>query len=146
MSGTTSLIPQLGRLIARRWAERIAEIGFVGREVMVLRHVALKEGRTQSAVAEAIGIPSSRIVALVDSLEGKGWLVRSHSTTDRRARALHLTSAGHAAMKRIRKVSLAHETEFMSGLTGEERAQLVALLRKAAAAYGLVGVHEGPLD
>jgi hypothetical protein len=54
------------------WSKRLAAIGLEPREVVLFRFVALAEGRSQQDVTGAIGLPASRIVALVDGLEGRG--------------------------------------------------------------------------
>src|SRR5262245_4436742 len=92
--GAAFLIAQLGGHSSRRWVERLAEAALDAREVMLFRHVALNEGRSQREVADAIGLPASRIVGLVDALEAKGWIERRAGDRDRRSYALHLTTKG----------------------------------------------------
>jgi DNA-binding MarR family transcriptional regulator len=145
--GAAFLIAQLGGHSARRWIERLGEVGLEPREVMLFRHVALNEGRSQRAVAEAIGLPASRIVALVDKLEAKGWIERKPSPGDRRANILTLTPVGKASLEQIMTVSAEHEAELARGLEGDEREELVRLLSKMAVDLGLIeGVHPGFAD
>src|SRR5262245_16956748 len=114
---------------------------------MLFRHVALNEGRSQREVADAIGLPASRIVGLVDALEAKGWIERRAGDRDRRSYALYLTSKGWAELDRIMAVSAAHEVELTRGLASDERDELVRLLAKVAADQGLIeGVHPGFAD
>jgi DNA-binding MarR family transcriptional regulator len=102
------------------------------------------QGRSQREVAEAIGLPQSRSVALVDGLEAKGWIRRRPSVADRRTNALHLTRKGEVALSRIMAVSAEHEASLTRGLEPGERASLVALLNKVAVDQGLIaGVHPG---
>jgi DNA-binding MarR family transcriptional regulator len=145
--GAAFLVSQLGGHSSRVWTARLAELGLEPREVMLFRHVALASGGTQRAVAKAIGLPASRIVAVVDRLEARGWIERRSSLTDRRARALHLTRKGRTVLEEILKVSAQHEAELTRGLTATERAALVRLLRKVAEGQRLVeGVHPGFAD
>jgi DNA-binding MarR family transcriptional regulator len=142
--GAAFLLSQLGGQSARLWTERLARIGLEPREVMLFRVVATTEGRSQQDVARAIGLPASRIVALVDRLEGQGWLERRTSPKDRRTRALHLTAKGRAALDRIMTISAEHEADLTRGLGPTERDELVGLLRRLATTQGLVeGVHPG---
>ena len=53
-----------------------------------MRFVAASEGQSQQALAERLGIPPSRMVALVDQLEEMGLLERRPDPEDRRVRGL----------------------------------------------------------
>jgi DNA-binding MarR family transcriptional regulator len=145
--GIGFLLSQLGGQSAKHWTGRLERLGLEPREVMLFRFVALAEGHSQSEVARAIGLPASRIVALVDRLEERGWVERRTSADDRRTHALHVTPSGHAVIEQIAAVSAEHETELSLGLTPEERTTLLELLGRMASAQGLIeGVHPGFAD
>jgi DNA-binding MarR family transcriptional regulator len=131
------LLVQLGLHSARRFAERLAPLGLEPRHVGLLRALARAEGRSQGALAEALRIPSPRMVALVDELESRGLLERRRRAGDRRAYALHLTDAGRRLLRRALAVAAAHDAELLAGLEPAERVELRALLRRLAAANGL---------
>ena len=99
---------------------------------MLLWNVAMEEGRSQRELADAVGLPASRIVGLVNSLEAEGLVERRLIAGDRRARALHLTRPGRAALRRITAISSAHERELSLGLLPGERATLARLLARIA--------------
>ncbi len=95
--GAAFLLSQLGGHSSRPLGRRAwPRPGSTPREVMLFRHVSLSEGRSQREVALAVGLPASRIVAIVDRLEARGWVERRTSPRDRRAHALHLTADGRA--------------------------------------------------
>jgi DNA-binding MarR family transcriptional regulator len=145
--GVAFLLSQLGGHSSRAWTARLAELGLEPREVMLFRHVALSEGGTQRAVAKAIGLPDSRIVAVVDSLEAKGWIERRTAPTDRRASALHVTRKGRGVLEEILKASAAHEADLTRGLSATDRRRLIELLHQVAERHGLIeGVHPGFAD
>lgn len=145
--GIAFLLSQLGGQSSKRWTERLAPLGLEPREVMLFRFVALAEGRSQREVAQAIGLPASRIVALVDRLEQRGWVERRQSGGDRRTHALHVTASGQALLARLATLSREHETELTAGLGAADRATLADLLGRIAATQGLaVGVHPGFAD
>jgi DNA-binding MarR family transcriptional regulator len=140
--GAALLLSQLGAHSSRLWVERLAKSGLDAREVMLFRHVALSEGRSQRAVALAVGLPASRIVAIVDRLEARGWVERRTNPGDRRAHALHVTAEGHATLARIMAISAEHESDLTVGLNAQERETVVGLLHRVALNQGLVeGVH-----
>jgi DNA-binding MarR family transcriptional regulator len=104
---------------------------------MLLWNVAFDEGRSQRELAEALRLPSSRVVGLVDTLEAQGLIERRINARDHRARALHLTRKGRLVVEQIFSIAMAFEYETSKGLTLAERNKLVALLIKVATAQGL---------
>jgi len=83
--GVAFLASQVGARSSRRWSERLRSIGLEARQVMLFWNVAIAEGRSQRQLADALGLPESRIVGLVDSLETDGYLERRTTPSDRRA-------------------------------------------------------------
>jgi DNA-binding MarR family transcriptional regulator len=135
--GVAFLLSQVGALSSKRWAERIAEFGLDPRQTMLFWNVAIREGQSQSDLGQAMQLPSSRIVGLVDLLEKRGWIRRSTNPRDRRARALFLTPAGHRAVNRMLKIAAEHEADLSGGLDPEQREALIRLLEIVAAKHGL---------
>lgn len=145
--GVAFLLSQLGYHSARLWKDRLAPLGLDPRHVMLLRHVADDEGRSQQALGEALQIPPSRMVALVDGLEERGLLRRRPNPNDRRVRTLHLTRDGRRLLGKIMEISLEHEQQLCTGLQPAEREQLITLLSRLASEQGLSpGVHPGAAD
>jgi DNA-binding MarR family transcriptional regulator len=147
MPGAAFLLSQLGYHSSRRWKARLAPLGLDPRHAMLLRRLAGAEGQSQQALGEALQIPPSRMVALIDALEQRGLLKRRPSPNDRRVRTLHLTQAGRRLLGRIMEISLEHEQQLCRGLQPAERGQLITLLNRVAAEQGLAeGVHPGAVD
>jgi DNA-binding MarR family transcriptional regulator len=145
--GVAFLLSQLGYHSSRLWQGRLAPLGLDPRHVMLLRHVAIAEGRSQQALGEAVQIPPSRMVALVDILEQRGLLRRRPDPNDRRVRTLHLTRDGRRLLDKVMEISLEHERQLCKGLQPAEREQLITLLSRLAAEQGLgEGVHPGAAD
>jgi DNA-binding MarR family transcriptional regulator len=110
----------------------------------VLNLIANAEGLSQRDMSEPLGIPASRLVAIVDGLENQGLVDRRRNAEDRRAYALHLTAKGRQALGRARGVSVKNEQRFGAPLKPKERDQLLDLLRRLAAGHQLhSGVHPG---
>lgn len=140
--GIAFLASQVGALSSRQWNQKVEAIGIDSRGAMLLWNVSLAEGRSQRELASALNLPPSRIVEMVDDLEGRGWVRRRVRSNDRRTRELHLTAKGRAVVERILKLGEAHDLQFGAGLAEDERAALRELLEKLAAARGLVStVH-----
>jgi DNA-binding MarR family transcriptional regulator len=138
------LLSQLGFAASRRFVAALEPIGIHPREFLLLRFVASTRGQSQQALAERLGVPPSRMVALVDSLEERGLIERRPDRQDRRVRALHPTAKGRAVLERAVKIAGEHETRVCSGLDEQEQKQLIGLLVKLQPELTqLPGVHPG---
>lgn len=98
----------------------------------VLVLVEANPGLNQSRLSEALGIDRSTVVGVIDRLQQRDLVRRAPSATDRRAYALELTEAGRDSLARLKREVRDHETAIADKLTPDERAQLVALLRRLA--------------
>jgi DNA-binding MarR family transcriptional regulator len=103
---------------------------------IVLSHLARGAVRTQLELADAIRYDKTRLITLLDDLETKGLITREPDPADRRARRVRLTSSGRqrhlAAQTDIRSM----EEDVLSGLSASQRANLLAVLPRLAAASG----------
>jgi DNA-binding MarR family transcriptional regulator len=138
------LLAQLGAHAARRFGERIANLGLTPPDAGMLRKISDDPGISQQALAEYLGIMPSRMVALLDELESKKILVRKRSTRDRRNYALALTGLGRQALVDLSRIAAEHEDALCAALNEEEKLQLRDLCRRIAEEQGLKrGVHPG---
>lgn len=131
------LLSQLGALASSRFAERTRELELTPSDAGVLRLLGRTPGLSQRSLADRLGAVPSRVVALIDSLELRGLVVRVRSNTDRRNYELWLTAEGKEVLGSLRQVAEQHEAELLAPLTGDQSAQLATLLAKLAAAHGL---------
>jgi DNA-binding MarR family transcriptional regulator len=137
--GVAFLLVQLGTYVAGLFGERLKPLGLEQRHAGMLVRLAQNNGRSQQAIAELMGVNPTRMVFLTDELEKLGLVERRRNPADRRSHALYLTKAGTAMLARVREVTRAHEAALTAGLSGAERDQLTALLRRLAADQGLAG-------
>ncbi len=138
------LLAQLGAHVAEQFGERAATLDLTRPQSGLLRVIGARPGRSQRAVAEQLGTPASRLVALVDGLEDRGLVERRRSEDDRRNYELYLTAAGSRTLHELGVVAAAHEAAVTEALTADERDRLDSLLAILAAAHGLQpGVHPG---
>src|SRR6266566_9702729 len=135
--GNAFLLAQLGAYAAARFADRIAELGLSLPQTGLLRVVAVRPGQSQQAIANQLGTPPSRLVALVDGLEQRGLIERRRNPDDRRHHALYLTDEGGRRMEQLASIGKEHEEAMCAGLDPAERGQLMGLLRRIAAEQGL---------
>jgi DNA-binding MarR family transcriptional regulator len=143
-TGVAFLLAQLGAHAARRFGERIADLGLTPPDAGMLRKIAADPGISQQALAEHLGIMPSRMVALLDELESKKLLVRKRNISDRRNYALALTERGRQALAELSRIAAEHEEALCAALSEEEKLQLRDLCRRIAEQQGLKpGVHPG---
>jgi DNA-binding MarR family transcriptional regulator len=136
-SGVAFLLVQLGIHLARVFGDRLKPLGLDQPQAGLLVRLARNDGKSQQAIAELLGVTATRMVFLIDQLEQLGLVERRRNPGDRRSHALYLTEAGTAMLARVGEVTRAHEAAITASLTGEERSQLAALLRRLARDQGL---------
>jgi DNA-binding MarR family transcriptional regulator len=130
-----------GQLFFRLWrashtrvGEELAAIDLTPALFAILNFLRAREGTIQQEIGSAMGIDPSTMVALIDQLEDAGLAKRRPRPTDRRAREVVITAKGHRMLERGRQIAMEVEDEVLRGLTATERAQLLALLRRALSA------------
>jgi DNA-binding MarR family transcriptional regulator len=143
----------VGQLFFRLWrashvraAAVLESVGLTPALFGLLNVIGAREGAIQQELGAAMGIDRSTMVALIDQLESAGLAKRRPSATDRRAREIAITAKGRRLLERARRMVLETEDEVLAGLTADERAELVRLLRgalDAAPAQPLWSAREG---
>jgi len=138
-TGDKTLVEDLSFLLARASAlsnaagnAALAPFGLKVRSYSVLALASEHAGPTQREIAEFLRLDPSQVVALVDALQKSGLISREPDPRDRRANVIVATAAGLKTLSQARKAVLHAERAVHSGLDGDERATLGALLRKTA--------------
>jgi len=138
------LLAQLGAHAASQFAERLKVLDLTPSDAGILRLLRVTAGLSQQELAAKLRIHPSRLVAILDNLEKRGYLERRPNPDDRRLYSLHLTKGGEEVLERIGKVARQHQDSLLSALNSEERAVLGSLLLRLADQQGLSrGVHPG---
>jgi DNA-binding MarR family transcriptional regulator len=75
-------------------------------------------------------VTSGAISKRLDRLERAGWVTRSVSAEDARARTVSLTAAGRELIDRLFEQHMANEHRLVSGLNDLERTRLANLLER----------------
>lgn len=90
---------------------------------------------SQQALSSNLGMPPSRMVALVDHLEDQALVARERNSSDRRINEIRLTTKGSAVLVRANHAALRFQNELLKDLSSSEQTQLAALLRRIAAGH-----------
>jgi DNA-binding MarR family transcriptional regulator len=142
--GVAFLLAQLGAHAAAAFAERLRPLGLTPPQAGVLRRLGQFPGQSQRGLADALGMHAPRLVALIDELEDRGLVARDRDPDDRRNYAITLTDEGRRALAELAGVAREHELAITAALDSDQRAQLLALLRRLAEEQNLPsGVHPG---
>lgn len=113
--------------------ESMKDIGVTPGQFGVMAIIGANPGLSQSALARAVGIERSTIVAVIDRLEARGLARRQPSPTDRRSHALVLSEEGQVALARVKKRVVDHEKRIAENFTPAEQSQLIDFLNRLAA-------------
>jgi len=111
-------------------------LGLHIRQYGLLTVLATEGPLSQQELAEWVRTDRTTMVALIDSLEGRGFVRRERNPADRRAYLLQLTAEGRRAQKRGSVLMKNAEDEILRSLSARERAQLIELLGKLAVDIG----------
>jgi DNA-binding MarR family transcriptional regulator len=138
------LLAQVGAHAAQKFGERLSGLNLAPAHAGILRILGRTPAITQQALADALGMVASRLVALIDELEERGLAERRENAEDRRRYALHLTAQGRSTLEAIGRVAREHQQALLKSLSNDEQQLLALLLERVAADQGLVrGVHPG---
>ena len=128
------LLARLGRSSMLAFAELLAPLGLHPKHFGLMRVLDAEGSLTQGELGRIAGVDPSTMVGALDELEAKGLIERRPHPSDRRAHEVHLTPAAQDAMAAVAAAASEHAERFFAPLTAAERAELLRLLQKLAAA------------
>lgn len=138
------LLAQLGAHAASQFAEKLGVLELTPADAGILRLLRIEAGPSQQELAARLRIHPSRLVAILDNLEKRGFVERRANPDDRRLYSLHLTQAGGETLEKIGSVARKHQDALLSSISLEERNTLATLLLRIADQQRLIrGVHPG---
>lgn len=94
------------------------------------------DGRSQQALADAVGADKGGAARALARLEADGLVQRRADAGDRRAVRVFLTTKGRRLRQSLERAAASGIDLMLAPLTAEERAQLRVLLRKMTASLG----------
>jgi DNA-binding MarR family transcriptional regulator len=86
--------------------------------------------RTQAALAGAIGADKTRIIAILDELQEKGFIERVADPEDRRARLLAITKEGRKVKEATQAAIQRGEERWLGTLSATDRAMFLRVLQE----------------
>src|SRR5215831_3804856 len=71
----------------------------------VLLIVEANPGRSQAAIAQALGIERARLARMLHELERRQWVARRANGDDARSHSLYLTAEGEKALAKVKRLA-----------------------------------------
>ena len=102
------------------------------REFNVLIMLGKSERMIMKEIADFLCVPVSTATTIIDKLDEKGYLSRTHSPTDRRTIVVALNEEGRSIYLSLRKKLKSFGGEVMNKLDESEKSYFVYLLGKVA--------------
>lgn len=138
------MLSSIGFATMTAFRDALAPYDVHPRQFAVLRALSESDGASQRTIADALHMPPSRLVALVDDLEARGLAERHPDPSDRRAHCLYLTESGRELLGQLFVAVGEYEKRLFAGLSKKDRATLDRLLLKVGSSLGLgPGEHPG---
>ena len=114
----------------RDFSAALAPLEVTQKQTATLWLINANAGVSQASLAATLGTDRATLMGLIDRLEGRGFVIRKRSTSDRRRQRLYLTPAGQSALNKIKGLIAKHERRFTSRFTPAELSALLAALQK----------------
>ena len=119
------LLNDVARLLRTVYDRRIRELGLTRAQWWVLTHLFRADGITQTELAEVLEVEKPTLGRLLDRLEAKGWVRRTHDARDRRIWRVRLTKEVEPALRTMRAIAAELRRDALAGLSGAERERFV---------------------
>jgi DNA-binding MarR family transcriptional regulator len=115
--------------VYRHFAETFSHVDLTQKQVSVLWLVHQFPGISQASLGRRLQIDRATVMAIVNRVQARGYLVRNKSRLDGRLQTLTLTPDGVQALTNARKAIAEHERWLRSRFTEAEVTTLINLLR-----------------
>ena len=125
------LLVDIHRLFSKDFATRTKALGLTRVQWRVLFTLdRIKEGVSQTELAEMTEMEKAPLGKLLDRLEEGGWVVRKKHPTDRRARLVYATAKIERHADRLAEAAKATFAQMLQGVRQSEVKELIARLEK----------------
>jgi MarR family transcriptional regulator, repressor for mepA len=126
-------IRNIGHSIKRILDERLIPYDITNQQARIVGYIGdnKRNGNniTQKDVEIVMGLKGSSITSLMQGLERKGFILRSSSLSDARAKELSLTSKGEELINEFNEVFDETEVRITQGMTEEQRKTFLQMLQ-----------------
>jgi MarR family transcriptional regulator, lower aerobic nicotinate degradation pathway regulator len=127
------LLVRLAMGFKARAIDELEAAGFSQYHYSVLAVLGEQARKTQSTIADALGLDPSQLVGVLDGLEDRGLIVRQRDPNDRRRHVVSLTGKGRTQLVRLRTRFDRLEDELFTPLDAQTRKNFHEILLRLAA-------------
>ena len=122
------LVARTGKALERAFDDALSAAGGNRSTWLVLLAVKSGAGRTQSDIADRVGISGPTLTHHLDRLETAGLVVRTRDPANRRLQTITLTPDGDAMFFRLRDAAVVFDRRLRSDIGDAEITELRRLL------------------
>jgi DNA-binding MarR family transcriptional regulator len=120
--------------IHRDYMAAIAGLDVTQKQTATLWLISANPGVSQVSLAASLGMDRATVMAVIDRLEDRDFVIRQRSAADRRRQELYLTQTGQAFLRKVKTRIAAHERRFTAQFKPAELTALMSALAKIARA------------
>jgi DNA-binding MarR family transcriptional regulator len=124
------LFRRINYIIFRKSRNVLSEFGITPPQFSTLSTVSYHDGITMGELCDHLYLTSATVTGLVDRLEERNLVLRERDTDDRRVIRLRITPLGRDVLEKSVEARRAVLVTYVEGLTMDEKADLIDLLRK----------------
>jgi MarR family transcriptional regulator, transcriptional regulator for hemolysin len=118
------VLARTSKAVERAFDDALAAAGGTRPTWLILLAVKSGAGRTQSGIAERVGISGPTLIHHLDRLESAGLVARRRDPSNRRLQTISLTAAGDALFLQLRDAAIAFDRRLRTGIADAQSAEL----------------------
>jgi MarR family transcriptional regulator, lower aerobic nicotinate degradation pathway regulator len=124
------LTGQVAQAGARLVGDALGEVGMRRHHFAVMTALAEQGATSQAELGRRLWLDRSDLHAVLNDLEGRGFVARVRDARDRRRNLVELTPAGETTLRDLDARVDAAQEALLDPLSPDERAQLTSLLTR----------------
>ena len=121
-------VARTSKALDRAFDKALASAGGNRPMWLVLLSIMSGSARTQSDLAERVGVRGPTLTHHLDNLERRGLVIRERDASNRRVQRVQLTAAGAAMFHRLREAAVAFDRQARTGIPDDQVDELRRLL------------------
>jgi DNA-binding MarR family transcriptional regulator len=118
--------------VLRDFAQAIEEFKLRPAEYACLLVVAAEPGLNQQRIGRILSVKHSNLVAIINTLESRGFIDRARPTRDRRTNFIYLTKSGAQFLERLESAVKQHNQRLLKAIGRRNLTILLGSLNQLA--------------
>ncbi len=126
----STLMHEISLMVAKLFNRQVKDLGLTRSQWQVLYLLYTEGTLTQTQIADALMMAKPPLGKIIDRLESGGWVMREKDQKDKRVKVVVLTEKIDPMLEELENLVVEIGTEATRGLSGEERKQFLASLKR----------------